>query len=489
MILQILGDTAPNFNFMRFQEIAYLLGSVSFVVGLKMMGKPDTARKGNLVAAAGMLIAIIGAIAFGRSGSTLNNIPLILGGIALGTLLGTVMAKKVQMTAMPQMVSLFNGMGGACAALIGIIEYNELQTQINALPITVIIDYTYELPSFKLGIIYAGLIIGSVSFAGSMIAYGKLEEKIKDIVLPGQQIINLGLLAAIIVLAGLHIGHVISLSAMFYVVMGLAIIYGILFVLPIGGADMPVVISLLNSFTGVAAACGGFLYNNNVMLMGGVLVGSAGTILTVIMCKAMNRSLTNVLIGKVGASSGGGIGKTSTGSVREVQATDVAVMMKYASKVVIVPGYGLAVAQAQHVCHELENLLEEEGVSVKYAIHPVAGRMPGHMNVLLAESNVEYDKLIEMEEINPEFATTDVVLVVGANDVVNPAAKTDPTSPIYGMPILDVEQAKQIIVLKRSMKSGYAGIENDLFCHAKTGMLFGDAKASLQKLVNEVKAL
>jgi NAD(P) transhydrogenase subunit beta len=390
---------------------------------------------------------------------------------------------------MPQMVSLFNGMGGACAALIGIIEYNELQTQINALPITVIIDYTYELPSFKLGIIYAGLIIGSVSFAGSMIAYGKLEEKIKDIVLPGQQIINLGLLAAIIVLAGLHIGHVISLSAMFYVVMGLAIIYGILFVLPIGGADMPVVISLLNSFTGVAAACGGFLYNNNVMLMGGVLVGSAGTILTVIMCKAMNRSLTNVLIGKVGASSGGGIGKTSTGSVREVQATDVAVMMKYASKVVIVPGYGLAVAQAQHVCHELENLLEEEGVSVKYAIHPVAGRMPGHMNVLLAESNVEYDKLIEMEEINPEFATTDVVLVVGANDVVNPAAKTDPTSPIYGMPILDVEQAKQIIVLKRSMKSGYAGIENDLFCHAKTGMLFGDAKASLQKLVNEVKAL
>jgi NAD(P) transhydrogenase subunit beta len=274
----------------------------------------------------------------------------------------------------------------------------------------------------------------------------------------------------------------------FYITMGVAIIYGLLFVFPIGGADMPVVISLLNSFTGVAAACGGFLYSNNVMLMGGVLVGSAGTILTVVMCKAMNRSLMNVLIGMAG-SNGSGSGAAVSGSVREVQATDVAIMMKYASKVIIVPGYGLAVAQAQHVCHELENILAEEGVDVKYAIHPVAGRMPGHMNVLLAESNVEYDKLIEMEHINSEFPTTDVVLVVGANDVVNPAAKTDPTSPIYGMPILDVDQAKQIVVLKRSMKSGYAGIENALFFDPKCGMLFGDAKDSLQKLVNEVKSL
>jgi NAD(P) transhydrogenase subunit beta len=249
------------------------------------------------------------------------------------------------------------------------------------------------------------------------------------------------------------------------------------------------VISLLNSFTGVAAACGGFLYDNNVMLMGGVLVGSAGTILTVVMCKAMNRSLTNVLIGMVG-SGGSSSGSTSSGgTVREVQATDVAIMMKYASKVIIVPGYGLAVAQAQHVCHELENMLTEEGVDVKYAIHPVAGRMPGHMNVLLAESNVEYDKLIEMEHINSEFSTTDVVLVVGANDVVNPAAKNDPSSPIYGMPILDVDQSKQIVVLKRSMKSGYAGIENDLFFDPKCGMLFGDAKDSLQKLVNELKSV
>jgi NAD(P) transhydrogenase subunit beta len=276
----------------------------------------------------------------------------------------------------------------------------------------------------------------------------------------------------------------------FYLVIVLAAIYGLLFVFPIGGADMPVVISLLNSFTGVAAACGGFLYHNNVMLMGGVLVGSAGTILTIVMCKAMNRSLTNVLIGAVGGNSAAAsTGAKAGGTVREVQATDVAILMKYAQKVIVVPGYGLAVAQAQHVVHELEGLLEAEGVEVKYAIHPVAGRMPGHMNVLLAESNVSYDKLIEMEHINPEFATTDVVLVVGANDVVNPAAKTDPTSPIYGMPILDVENAKQVIVLKRSMKSGYAGIDNELFYNSKCGMLFGDAKASLQKLVNEVKTL
>ena len=482
MIAQQLEQSYLHFEWVKYQEVAYFIGSIGFVVGLKMMGRPDSARKGNLVAAAGMLVALVGAVVWGQNARSLNNIPLILGGIALGTLLGTVMAKRVQMTAMPQMVSLFNGMGGACAALIGIIEFRELAPLLES--------YGKTGPfAMRLGIIYAGLIIGSVSFAGSMVAYGKLEEKIKDVVLPGQQFINLGLLASILVLAGLHVAGIFPVSALFFGVMALAVLYGILFVLPIGGADMQVVISLLNSFTGVAAACGGFLYGNKVMLMGGVLVGSAGTILTVIMCRAMNRSLTNVLIGKVGGSAAGGSGKPGGGNVREVQATDVAVMMKYASKVIIVPGYGLAVAQAQHVCNELETLLEEEGVDVKYAIHPVAGRMPGHMNVLLAESNVAYDKLIEMEHINPEFASTDVVLVVGANDVVNPAAKTDPGSPIYGMPILDVDQAKQVIVLKRSMKSGYAGIDNELFYHAKTGMLFGDAKSSLQKLVNEVKAL
>jgi NAD(P) transhydrogenase subunit beta len=321
-----------------------------------------------------------------------------------------------------------------------------------------------------------------------MVAWGKLNGSLKDILLPGQQLVNFVVLAAITAVSILL--YQTGSDIYFYAILILSGIYGLLFVFPIGGADMPVVISLLNSFTGMAAACGGFMYDNKVMLMGGILVGSAGTILTIVMCKAMNRSLKNVLLGNFG---GGNTAQASTsasgGTVREVQATDVAIMMKYASKVIVVPGYGLAVAQAQHVCHELEEMLDAEGVDVKYAIHPVAGRMPGHMNVLLAESNVSYDKLVEMDDINSEFATTDVVLVVGANDVVNPAAKTDPASPIYGMPILDVENAKQVIVLKRSMKAGYAGIENELFFKDKTGMLFGDAKDSIQKLVNEMKVL
>ncbi|MBS3914108.1 MAG: NAD(P)(+) transhydrogenase (Re/Si-specific) subunit beta [Bacteroidetes bacterium] len=463
------------------QEFLFLLGSVGFILGLKYMGKPDSARKGNLIAAAGMAFAVIGILFFDNKEEGIvvaNNIGLILGAIAIGTIIGWLMAKKVKMTSMPEMVSLFNGMGGLCAALISIIEWRSHEGTM---------EMGHYLP------IVAGLIIGTVSFTGSMIAWGKLSGKIGDYRFPGQQFINLFLLVAVLGAAWMNFSAANSgedSMMWFYAIIGLAIIYGLLFVFPIGGADMPVVISLLNSFTGVAAACGGFLYDNKVMLMGGILVGSAGTILTVVMCKAMNRSLTNVLIGAVGgnnsvASTGGKPG----GTVREVQATDVAIMMKYASKVIVVPGYGLAVAQAQHVVHELENMLEEEGVEVKYAIHPVAGRMPGHMNVLLAESNVSYDKLVEMEHINPEFATTDVVLVVGANDVVNPAAKTDPSSPIYGMPILDVENSKQIIVLKRSMKSGYAGIDNDLFYNPKCGMLFGDAKDSLQKLVNELKVV
>jgi NAD(P) transhydrogenase subunit beta len=321
------------------------------------------------------------------------------------------------------------------------------------------------------------MIIGSVSFSGSMIAWGKLSGNVKDKSFGMQQFINIGLLVVIFVFAYLAITSSANNALWFYLVLSLSLLYGILFVLPIGGADMPVVISLLNSFTGVAAAFGGFLYDNKVMLVGGILVGSAGTLLTMVMCKAMNRSLLNVLIGNFG---GGGSSETTSaafeGSIKEVSASDTAILMKYAKKVIIVPGYGLAVAQAQHVVHELELLLESEGVEVKYAIHPVAGRMPGHMNVLLAESNVSYDKLVEMEEVNPEFATTDVVLVVGANDVVNPAAKTDPNSPIYGMPILDVENAAHVVVNKRSMKAGYAGIENELFYKPKTSMLFGDAK-------------
>jgi NAD(P) transhydrogenase subunit beta len=464
-------------------EIVYLIGSVSFVLGLKLMGQPDTARKGNGVAAFGMGVSVLGTLFLGESGLTvIPHIGLILSAIVFGVVVGTVMAKRVQMTAMPEMVSLFNGMGGLCAALISLIEWRALSVRGELQGL----HFGHFLP------VMAGLIIGTVSFVGSMVAWGKLNGSLGDFRFKGQQFINLLVLLAILGASGFtFISYDLGFSsAAFFGTLALSVVYGLLFVFPIGGADMPVVISLLNSFTGVAAACGGFLYHNNVMLMGGVLVGSAGTILTIVMCQAMNRSLTNVLIGAVGGSSvSGGATGSKGGVVREVQPTDVAIMMKYASKVVIVPGYGLAVAQAQHVCHELESLLESEGVDVKYAIHPVAGRMPGHMNVLLAESNVSYDKLVEMEHINSEFGTTDTVLIVGANDVVNPAAKTDPASPIYGMPILDVDQSKQIVVLKRSMKSGYAGIDNELFFNPKCGMLFGDAKDSLQKLVNEIKAL
>lgn len=458
-------------------EISYLIASLTFIVGLKMLSHPDSARKGNLIAAAGMLIAIIATLTLFQDfdEDKMLNYALIFGGLIIGTFIGTIMAKKVQMTAMPQMVSFFNGMGGACAALIAIIEYQHHQH-------TTVTGFDGELLVMLLG-----LLIGSVSFSGSMIAYGKLEGKIKDKVLPMNQAINMILLGAIVVLIIYQL-FAESTPLEFYILLGLALVYGVLFVMPIGGADMPVVISLLNSFTGMAAAFGGFLYDNKAMLTGGILVGSAGTILTILMCNAMNRSLTNVLLGAFGGATGGQA-KSQTGdqTVREISISDTAVLLSYSQNVVIVPGYGLAVAQAQHTCHELEKLLEEKGVEVNYAIHPVAGRMPGHMNVLLAEADVPYEKLQEMEEINPKLANADVVVVIGANDVVNPAAKNDPSSPIYGMPILEVDQAKNIIILKRGMSAGYAGIENELFFYPKTRMLFGDAKDSLQKLTAEVK--
>jgi NAD(P) transhydrogenase subunit beta len=340
-------------------------------------------------------------------------------------------------------------------------------------------------------IIFLGLIIGTVSFSGSMIAWGKLNGRIKDFAFKGQHIINLVILVLNIAIAAfIIIARPEETPLFFYAILLLSILYGVFFVLPIGGADMPVVISLLNSFTGVAAACGGFLYDNKVMLTGGILVGAAGTLLTMLMCKAMNRSLSNVLIGSFGGSTAasGGTGPQG-GTYKEISLSDAAVIMGYANKVMIVPGYGLAVAQAQHICHELEKTLEAKGVEVKYAIHPVAGRMPGHMNVLLAEADVSYEKLLEMELANEEFKSTDVVLILGANDVVNPAAKSDPASPIYGMPILEVEQAKHVIVNKRSMKPGYAGIENQLFFQPKTSMLFGDAKKALQDLLAEVRSI
>lgn len=482
--------------------ISYLIGSVTFILGLKMLGKPDTARRGNLIAAFGMAVAIFGTIFLYKDAAdqNLRNLEWIFGALIIGSVVGTLVAKRVQMTAMPQMVSLFNGMGGACAMLISIIEFGHIQEALSIIyghgefistQISIVdesgADVLYSAIQIKLLIIFAGLIIGSISFAGSMIAWGKLDGKIKDITVPAQQVVNIGLLLIVVVLTGLFIGGVLTATWVFYLVFALSLLYGVLFVFPIGGADMPVVISLLNSFTGVAAACGGFLYDNKVMLLGGILVGSAGTILTVVMCNAMNRSLLNVIIGNFGGNKAGGGGIAIEGNIKEISAADTAMLMKYSKKVIIVPGYGLAVAQAQHTCHELEELLEKEGVEVKYAIHPVAGRMPGHMNVLLAESNVPYDKLLEMEEINPEFATTDVVLVIGANDVVNPAARNDKDSPIYGMPILDVDHAKHIVVMKRSMGAGYAGIENALFFDPKTSMLFGDAKKTLTALVSELK--
>lgn len=458
--------------------IIYFFGSITFITGLKMLSKPDTARRGNILAAIGMTSAILGTIFFYKDteGNHLGNYIWIFAAIIIGSVVGTLAAQKVKMTAMPQMVSLFNGMGGACAALISITEYNH---------------YHFEHGSSgELFAILSGLLIGGVSFSGSMIAFGKLNGNIADKSFKGQSIINFALLLISVIIV-VYMSFAGEYQAnLLYALIALCIFYGVMFVMPIGGADMPVVISLLNSFTGVAAACGGFIYDNQVMLTGGILVGSAGTILTVLMCNAMNRSLLNVIIGSFGGGSAAtGNNSAVQGNIKEISINDTAVLLSYSKKVFIVPGYGLAVAQAQHTCHELEKLLEEKGVEVKYAIHPVAGRMPGHMNVLLAEADVPYDKLLEMEDANSEFPNTDVVLVIGANDVVNPAARKNPASPIYGMPILDVDLAQNIIVLKRGMAAGYAGIENELFYDNKTKMLFGDAKSSLQKLVNEVKAI
>ncbi len=466
-------------------EIAYVLASVTFILGLKMLSHPKTARRGNIIAAIGMTLAIVATIALHKDaeGHGIHNLGWIIGALVLGTITGTWLARVVKMTAMPQMVSFFNGMGGATAALIGIIEFNKLA-----------LHYTpggevHPLLSGHVLVMILGVIIGSVSFAGSMIAFGKLEEKIKVIAFRGQHFFNIALLLVILILGGYVMYQPEPDMTLMFLILGLSLLYGVFFVMPIGGADMPVVISLLNSFTGMAAAMGGFLYNNMAMLTGGILVGSAGTILTILMTRAMNRSLMNVLVGSFGGSAKGSGPAAVEGSIKESNPTDVAIMCAYANRVMIVPGYGLAVAQAQHTCHEFEKMLTERGVEVVYGIHAVAGRMPGHMNVLLAEADVPYDKLFEEGEANGLLPQTDVALVIGANDVVNPAAKDDPGSPIYGMPIIDVEQAKQVVVFKRSMRPGYAGIPNRLFFNDNTSMLFGDAKASLEKLISELKAM
>jgi NAD(P) transhydrogenase subunit beta len=488
------------------RTISYIIASATFIIGLKKMSNAKTARSGNLFAAAGMTLAIITTIFINVEKKMLNlgftiyeekKVPLfiyalIFSAIAIGTIIGWMTAKKVKMTKMPELVSMFNGMGGACAALISMIEFNHLHHALTNPDTAVALSRPAAEVSMNGSIIaiLAGLIIGSVSFAGSIIAFLKLNGTMaKPIRLPKYNIINLIILIAVFAFAVFMFFQGMEMPGLIYVLFAVALFYGVMFVFPIGGADMPVVISLLNSFTGLAAAFGGFLYDNKVMLTGGILVGSAGTLLTIVMCKAMNRSLSSVIFGAFGETAASAGETSAKGSIKDMTVSDLAILLNYSKKVVIVPGYGLAVAQAQHAIHELENLLEERGVEVKYAIHPVAGRMPGHMNVLLAEANVDYGKLVEMDDINPEFDQTDVVLVVGANDVVNPAAKTDPSSPIYGMPILEVDRAKNIIVNKRSMNAGYAGIDNLLFYDPKTSMFFGDAKKALMDVIAELKTM
>ncbi len=456
-------------------EYSYLTGAVLFVIGLKKLSRPESAKAGNLWAAAGMLLAMVATMIFHKDDAgqriALTNIIIIIVVITLGTITGALIARKVKMTAMPQLVSFFNATGGLASALVALIEFGNPANQSTLVTLL-------------------GLVIGSIAFSGSMIAYGKLDGKVGDIFASYMKYINIFLLLVITVLIIYVMAGGQPFATQKLIVYGLLVIslvYGVLFVMPIGGADMPVVISLLNSFTGIAAAMAGFIYHNEAMILGGILVGAAGTILTVLMCNAMNRSLLNVIIGAFG---GGGAGvDREKGTVKEISPSDAGILLAYSQKVYIVPGYGLAVAQAQHVCHELEKLLEDKGVEVKYAIHPVAGRMPGHMNVLLAEADVPYEKLVEMDDANEDLPNTDVVVVIGANDVVNPAAEDDPTSPIYGMPIIKTLLAKHVIVMKRGMGKGYAGIENYLFFHEKTRMLFGNARDSLQKLVAEVKNL
>jgi NAD(P) transhydrogenase subunit beta len=462
-----LSQTAINFT--------YLVAAVLLIVGIRRLSAPPTARSGNVIAAVGMTIAIV----FTFLDRDIDDYWLIAAGMTVGTVVGVASARLVKMTAIPQMVALFNGVGGGAAALVAASEFHRLAPG------------SGHLAGDDIGAMLFSALIGSISFAGSLVAFAKLQEVLpgRPIVFAAQQVANAALFAAILACGALA-GATEDGLWMVLLLVG-ALLFGMLLVLPIGGADMPVVISLLNAFTGLAAASAGFVLENTALIIGGTLVGASGTLLTILMGRAMNRSLANVLFGAFGAAPAGGAAvaaSTEGKSYREITAEDAAVMLAYANRVVIVPGYGLAVAQAQHAVRELADLLEKRGVDVKYAIHPVAGRMPGHMNVLLAEANVPYPQLFDMEDINPEFARTDVALVIGANDVTNPAARSAPESPIYGMPILNVDEAANVVVLKRSMSPGFAGIDNDLYYNPKTAMLFGDAKSSVEKLVAGVKA-
>src|SRR5438067_4823326 len=462
-----MGQVATNF--------AYLATIIAFILALRFLSSPATARRGNWIGAVGMLIAI--AVTFAQN--EIVSYWEILFGMAIGGAFGAVAARRVRMTAMPQMVALFNGVGGGAAVLISLAEFHN----------------TAPAPGHLHGDISVSIIlsalIGSISFAGSMVAFAKLQELIqgRPIVYPGQQLVNAALLAAVLACGIAIVAGAEQQWLIVALILG-ALLVGVLFVLPIGGADMPVVISLLNAFTGLAAAATGFELENNVLIVSGMLVGASGTFLTLLMGRAMNRSIANVLFGAFGQIQAGvGDVAAANGTVRPTTADDVAVMLAYAQKVVVVPGYGMAVAQAQHDVRALADLLEKKGVEVTYAIHPVAGRMPGHMNVLLAEANVPYPSLKEMDEANAEFPRTDVSLVIGANDVVNPDARENRGSPIYGMPILNVDQSQAVVVLKRSMSPGFAGIDNPLFTEPNTMMLFGDAKDSIVQLAADVKGL
>ncbi|HEX7091747.1 MAG TPA: NAD(P)(+) transhydrogenase (Re/Si-specific) subunit beta [Longimicrobiales bacterium] len=457
-------------------DLSYLVAATLFIVGLKRLSSPATARSGNVLGAAGMLIAIVATL---LDRQILSFVWIIVG-LLLGGSAGAILARTVKMTAMPQMVGLLNGFGGAASVLVAADEYLRYASGVSAAPMDVQTT------------IMLSVLIGAVTFSGSMVAFAKLQELVtgRAVTYPLQKAINALIGAAILVL-GVYLVWAPPATGLFATFNALALVLGVLLVIPIGGADMPVVISLLNSYSGLAAAATGFVLHNNVLIVSGALVGASGIILTQIMCRAMNRSLTNVLFGAFGATPVAvGAGAAMDGkAVKDISVEDAAILLGYSRSVIIVPGYGLAVSQAQHNVRELADLLERRGVDVRYAIHPVAGRMPGHMNVLLAEANVPYDKLFEMERINPEFDRTDVAVVIGANDVVNPAARHDPNSPIYGMPILDVDHAQNVIVMKRSMRPGFAGIDNELFYHDRTRMLFGDARESLTKLVAALKAM
>ena len=458
-------------------QLTYLVAASLFILGLKKLGSPASARNGNLVAAVGMLLAIIATLLDQK----VLNYEMILVGLAIGSVIGTVIAYKVQMTEMPQMVGLLNGLGGASSALIAVAEFWRLLDSSQPIPLDVNISMLLD------------VLIGGVTLTGSFLAFAKLQGLVSGtpITFPLQQPVNLFLLGSYLAGSAYLIITPDSLPV-FLGVVAVSLVLGVMFVLPIGGGDMPVVISLLNSLSGVAAAAAGFVVMNNMLIIAGALVGASGIILTEIMCKAMNRSLFSVLFsafGSVSTATGGAAAGASNQTVRSIDPEEGAMMLGYARSVVIVPGYGMAVAQAQHSVRELADQLERMGVDVKYAIHPVAGRMPGHMNVLLAEANVAYTQLYDMEDINPQFEQADVALVIGANDVVNPAARSDKNSPIYGMPILEVDRAKQTIVIKRGMSAGFAGVDNELFYKDKTTMLFGSAKDMVAKLVSEVKQL